>query len=782
MNKNFKIAAVTLLVMLLAAVVGAQPILSPPPVVSAEAPATEFSAVRASRHLSAIAQEPRPVGSAAHLAARNYLVDALLAKGLDVQLQHSNSISRFHGNRAAAVSNILARIPGDNSTGAVLLMSHYDSVPHSPGVNDAGNGVAAILETVRAIQARDKPLDNDIYILLTDAEEVGLLGAQAFVDEHPAFNEVAVALNFEGRGDRGTVGMFRTVGPGNQALIETLAGVVPQAIAGSFSTALLDLMPNDTDLSVLRLAHARGMDFANGQGVEHYHTTMDNLDTADPRTLQHHGEYLLPLALSFGEQNLAALPDQEVVYFQFPGLGLVHYPEAISAPLATFSLLLLVLVLAFGVQQGELRLYRMLGGMVLYIGTILLLAGAGFGVWLLIRQFLPEPAWYGHFAVANGGLYLLGIATLVGAGLSSLLVAGQRYVSLREMAAAALLCWALVGFYTAMLLPGLAYLLTWPVLAATAGLWILLRQADERIKKGRQALLTLLGLPALVLWVPVIVYLHKLLTIQAGFVLLLLVLLMVGLVLIPLRQVLQTLGHRFSVLLATVGLLVLAGAIHQGGFSAERPKPNQVNYLVNWGDQNNWWVSGDPRSDAFTSQYLGVEPDTYTLAELNSWPRQHSRLSASGKRQALARPAPQYTGTVTEIERLDVRKTRQGYFYDLQVQPAAGAYATELVYQGAGQFSDLSVQGQRFRGTRHRIGRGRDEHLLTLYGTPPEGYRVQLHYEGDQPPQLLVVTHIPGLPDFAGAPENRGPEMMRTNRSDYTILQQPFGLPLGQAR
>jgi Zn-dependent M28 family amino/carboxypeptidase len=65
-----------------------------------------------------------------------------------------------------------------------LLAAHYDSVPTGLGASDDGAAVAAMLETLRALRAGSPPR-NEVMVLLTDGEEAGLLGATAFVDEHP---------------------------------------------------------------------------------------------------------------------------------------------------------------------------------------------------------------------------------------------------------------------------------------------------------------------------------------------------------------------------------------------------------------------------------------------------------------------------------------------------------------------------------------------------------------------------------------------------------------------
>jgi len=82
----------------------------------------------------------------------------------------------------ADVRNVAARLPGRASTKAVALVAHYDTVLHAPGAADAGSAVAALLETLRALRA-GPPLRNDVVFVFTDAEELGMVGAEAFVAE-----------------------------------------------------------------------------------------------------------------------------------------------------------------------------------------------------------------------------------------------------------------------------------------------------------------------------------------------------------------------------------------------------------------------------------------------------------------------------------------------------------------------------------------------------------------------------------------------------------------------
>ena len=143
----------------------------PPEPVPATAPATEFSAARAMVHVTQIAQQPHPVGSADHARIREYVTASLEGIGLKVERQKATAIRSVAGGASAAsVENLLVRVKGTGSTGAVLLVSHYDSVPAAPGAADDGSGVAAMLETLRAFRASG-PLRNDVIALFTDAEE-----------------------------------------------------------------------------------------------------------------------------------------------------------------------------------------------------------------------------------------------------------------------------------------------------------------------------------------------------------------------------------------------------------------------------------------------------------------------------------------------------------------------------------------------------------------------------------------------------------------------------------
>jgi len=143
-------------------------------------PKQEFSTLRALEHVKNIAKAPHYLGSNAHEDVKNYIVNELQKLGVQPQIQEGFSI--YKTGQCSKPKNILAKIKGSNSSKSLVLMSHYDSSQHSSnGASDAASGVATILEGVRAYIAKNKVPKNDIIICITDAEELGLNGADLFV-------------------------------------------------------------------------------------------------------------------------------------------------------------------------------------------------------------------------------------------------------------------------------------------------------------------------------------------------------------------------------------------------------------------------------------------------------------------------------------------------------------------------------------------------------------------------------------------------------------------------
>ena len=65
----------------------------------------------------------------------------------------------------------------------VMVTAHWDTVASSPGVDDNGSGVAALLETARILanRGREDVILNTVIFASLDKEEVGCEGAKALI-------------------------------------------------------------------------------------------------------------------------------------------------------------------------------------------------------------------------------------------------------------------------------------------------------------------------------------------------------------------------------------------------------------------------------------------------------------------------------------------------------------------------------------------------------------------------------------------------------------------------
>ncbi len=199
----------------------------PPDPVPASAPATAFSSERAYTDLQRIAgTEPTPIGSVGSDAIRDHLAAVMSAAGFNVEVQTGVGSQTFQSATVAGrVDNVVATLPGNDSTGSVVLAAHYDSTFGTPGAADDKASVAAMLETARALVSAG-PLRNDVIVIFTDGEEAGLLGASSFVAEHPLADRGGVILNWEATGNAGPSVMFETTS-GNAELIKEFAASAP---------------------------------------------------------------------------------------------------------------------------------------------------------------------------------------------------------------------------------------------------------------------------------------------------------------------------------------------------------------------------------------------------------------------------------------------------------------------------------------------------------------------------------------------------------------------------
>ncbi len=453
MLRKFLLLPVVIGLALLLAMISRQP--------SAGDAGTGFSLAKATATLTAIASEPRPVGSPAHDRARDWLVANLTGLGLTVSTQKDVGIrqANFDVRRGGAISvspyeNIIAVLPGTNpSAKAVLLMAHYDSVPYADGASDDAAGVASLLETARVLSAGQQPLRDTIF-LLTDAEEVGLIGAQEFFDRHPLAPRVGVVINAEARGSRGRALMFQT-SKGNAGIVEHWASNAVAPAGNSLANAVYQQLPNDTDLSVPLAKGIVGLNAAYIDGLHDYHMPTDSISSIDPASLQHLGNFVLTTTRSLVDASaMPSTAGAESAYFDVLGLFVMRYPIWLGWVLIALSGAALAFAAkGFGVRPKQ-ALLGTAGAAALVIGVGAIIHFLGKWVYsedmLSIRDRINEmdPALWLFLALSAGLLLLfrpkasMWIGVLIVAFLAS--IAAQ------------------------IRLPGANWLFVWPAIIGTA--------------------------------------------------------------------------------------------------------------------------------------------------------------------------------------------------------------------------------------------------------------------------------------------------------------------------
>lgn len=89
--------------------------------------------------------------------------------------------------------NLIVRIPGEDSSRAILLGAHIDSA-NDPGAMDDGSGSAILLELAYVInQASIKP-PVDTYLVWFGSEELGLYGSGYFAETHSELLDRAIGM------------------------------------------------------------------------------------------------------------------------------------------------------------------------------------------------------------------------------------------------------------------------------------------------------------------------------------------------------------------------------------------------------------------------------------------------------------------------------------------------------------------------------------------------------------------------------------------------------------
>ena len=523
---------------LLGLVAGLSVLILPSPAPTTAAPTT-FSAERAMDSINRLADEPHSVlRREAHDRARDDVISMFSDLGYTAEV-HSDPMFDFSDPedktifddlsaeqqttlKDAPTDTIVVDVPG-KSERTMALMAHYDSATveadengqqkittgTSLGAADDGYGVAAIVETLRALKAEGRQPENSLKIVITDAEEIGLVGARNEMRHHRAdYENVDLVLNLEARGTSGPALMFET-SPNNSAVAGYFLSHVEQPATGSLLPSLYARMPNTTDMAALIPEGFTVLNIAAIGEADHYHHATDAPRYVDHSTLQHYGDQVLGLtrAWAFDGQAPTLTADGDLHFFQLWRGLTVRYPAAVGTGLGCLAVIAAIGTVA--VRARSLRWKRVLGtvwGLTWRAASASAAAGlAQLGAmamkWAPESGLGPNPLLVWMFA---GG-------ALIGAGLTARFVVRRWKEGLgQETLTAVLLLLAAACVPLMVLVPGAAYVLVLPTLALA-----LTALAPQRMRPVVGALAAFI---MVVIFAPTVLLIHELLSLSAVWV------------------------------------------------------------------------------------------------------------------------------------------------------------------------------------------------------------------------------------------------------------------------
>ena len=565
---------------------------------------TKFSTERALIHLREITKAPHYIGTEEHARVREYIVEQLNGLGLKTEIQEGFIINP-KWKSLDKPKNILAKIKGSGNGKSLLLLSHYDSaLTPSFGASDAGSGVVTILETIRAFQASAKTPTNDIIVLFTDAEEVGLDGARLFVKNHPWAKNVGIALNFEARGSGGPSNMIVETNSGNKNLINAfMEADVKFPVASSLMYSIYKMLPNDTDSTVLRQGgDIDGFFFAFIDDHFDYHTANDNFENLDRNTLQHQGEYLLPLVHYFADADLSSLKSSEDhVYINVPILKMISYPFAWIIPMLILAISVFTILIVYGLKKKVLSGKTIARSFVPFLLAFVSCGLIGFYGWKLLLVLYPQYSEIQHGFTYNGHIY---ISFFVLVSLAILFGVYHRYskkTNLASLLIAPLIFWLLINVIVAIYLKGAAFFII-PVFLGLLSLWILIRQ-----EKPNLILMVIIGALAIFMFVPLIQFFPVGLGLKMLVGSCLITALLFG-ILLPVFGFYSKKGI-LSAVFILLAIVFFIKAHLTSNFTAERQKPNSLVYYYDADTDETYWATYDKILDDWTKGYLGENPE-----------------------------------------------------------------------------------------------------------------------------------------------------------------------------
>lgn len=486
-----------------------------------------FSTEIAKEHIKEISKEVHSIQEPEALGrVREYILNELKELGLEPEVFTYEDVESSKGG-IYDINNIYAKIDGKNGEDGsyIMLASHYDSSPkkrsgedgESKGAADAGYGVSTILEIVRIIKENGQELENGIKILITDGEEMGLMGAKEEMNNNfDLYENVNFVVNLEARGIKGPALMFET--SNNNKKVIDLYKKANLPVSYSLAADVYNKMPNGSDFTEFKDAGLPGINFAVLNDLDYYHTKNDNYDNISDTSIQHYGEQVLPIVqeyvynAKYGQADYFQSNQNSVFFTLLPNV-FINYTSLIATILAVISLIALVVIM----RNLKVNAKMVVKWIAVWTGLALASTAIGIAISYIISMVSGIEFKITYMPRITGSDFIVLMAVILTSVLVALL--SKKLAKNREDLESMLFggLWfnefLLVIFMIA--LPGGSYLFLWPVIMTLISIIL-----TKKFKN--QNMLLIATMFTIVMYVPVIYNIYIALTIGAlGVVMLL---------------------------------------------------------------------------------------------------------------------------------------------------------------------------------------------------------------------------------------------------------------------
>ena len=689
----------------------------------------DFSIENALDHLRIISKKPHYTGSEYHSVVRDYILNELKNMGLETEIQNQ-VVTRFCCV-GTNTSNIIGTIKGSSNGKSLVLLTHYDSRHHASfGASDAGSGVVTILEGVRSFLSKNTIPINDIHLVFTDAEEIGLLGAQAFVKNHSLVDNIGLVLNFEARGSGGPSYMLMETNGKNGVLISEFINAEPGfPAANSLMYSIYKMLPNDTDLTVFReQANINGFNFAFIGDHFDYHTSLDSFERLDRNTLIHQADYIMSMLNHFSKINLSNLDSEnDYVYLNFPILKMLHYPYSWIYPLLIFSIIFFLFIIYLGLAINKLSIQGILNGILAFTISLFTCLSITIILWKTISYFNPDYADILHGFTYNGYYYITAFIFLNIFCLFSIYYRFFKNSSGLDLTIMPIGFWLIINVLISIYLKGAAYF----IIPVNLVLFSILLIYFSNFKRNKKMLLwTFFSVPLIYIFAPQL----KMFPVGLGLDNLFITSFFLVLIFVLLLPVFSNFAFKNQIknLTLLIAIVFFALAFLNNDYDVNSKKPNSILYYSDLDSKQSYWLSRNENLDEFTSQFFKKNESIQEASFFSS----SSKYGTPHKQSALADFINFSSSDIQILKDTIVENKRN---LQLKISPERKINKIDLTTDDPFVLNSLSVQGVEFEIEKSEFKINPGQFLTYYLSYEDKDVTIELDFEENLSPSLNLI-------------------------------------------